>query len=152
MNNELIKRLKDKNYVRAFGLMSPEEQACFREVGEDSCLYYSSGIPDWQIPAGFANGTTYAIKPDYQPEPEFVDLEIEVQPSNIGKYVYDRLGCTLYPETRDDFVTIDCLPSLPNFKEFWYYREFGHRVDFCCYGKVAPLRDRGETVFARLRK
>jgi len=151
MNNELIKRLKDKNYVRAFGLMLLEEQECFRKVGKENCLHFDCS---WIVPTAthWFPASTYAIKPDYQPEPEFVDLEIEVQPSNIGKYVYDRLGCTLYPETRDDFVTIDCLPSLPNFKEFWYYREFGHRVDFCCYGKVAPLRDRGETVFARLRK
>ena len=27
--NKLIEKLKDKNYVRAFGLMTQEEQDCF---------------------------------------------------------------------------------------------------------------------------
>ena len=77
MNNELIKRLKDKNYVRAFGLMTPEEQECFRKIGKENCYIYTSE-GTWACPyqsPGFANKWTYAIKPDYQPEPEFVDLE-----------------------------------------------------------------------------
>jgi len=32
--SELINKLKDKKYVRAFGLMAPEEQECYRKVGK----------------------------------------------------------------------------------------------------------------------
>ena len=143
MNKEIIKRLKDKNYVRAFGLMSPEEQACFREVGEDNCLYYSSGIPDWQIPAGFANGTTYAIKPDYQPEPEYRDWVI------IYHSVSGFLGCSM----SRGWMNLHELPSLPNFEGFYMpdpVVKDGHEYLFI--GTVARNIAKGKTVYARFRK
>ena len=84
--NELIEKLKNKNYVRAFGLMTPEEQECLISVGKINCMWYS--MHKWQDASdtsGFFDDFTYAIKPDYQPEPE---------PQNelIGKtvIVYDR--------------------------------------------------------------
>ena len=146
--NELIEKLKDKNYVRVFGLMTPEEQECFMKVGKKNCLFYSLG--GWNIGDNefFVDITTYAINPDYQPEPEFVDLEIVQNTDRADKW----LGVHGALLASYDFVDLHCLPSLPKFKEFWYYREFGHRVDFCCSGKVASLRDRGETVYARFRK
>ena len=38
--NEMIKKLKDENDVRAFGRMTPEEQECFRKVGKKNCLCF----------------------------------------------------------------------------------------------------------------
>ena len=74
--NEMIEKLKDKNYVRAFGLMTPEEQECFRKVGKKNCLCFHGA--QWGEGMGdLYNGNdcfnyrfTYAIKPDYQFEPE----------------------------------------------------------------------------------
>lgn len=71
--NDLIEKLKDKTYVRAFGLMLPEEQACFEEARLDNCLCYAKA--KWRQAYGggtgaFGEDMTYAIKSDYQPEPE----------------------------------------------------------------------------------
>jgi len=121
--NELIEKLKDKNYVRAFGLMSEEEQECFKKVRSKNCvkLVGMDSIPfniAWvEYVGSFNGGYTYAIKSDYKPEPEFVDLEIEIQPSPIGKHVYDKLGCVIPPF--EQFVPNSELKDLPNFVGFY---------------------------------
>ena len=147
--DEMIEKLKDKNYVRVFGLMTKEEQDCFKNAGSLNCIFYNPGGNWFMLRADmdFARDRTYAIKPDYKPEPKFVDLEVVTSGGFLGVVKPSNDSADL-PFI---FTHLHCLPSLPGFKEFWYYREFGHRVDFCCYGKVAPLRDRGETVFARFR-
>jgi len=70
--NKLIEKLKDKTYVQAFELMTPEEQECFRKVGKKNCV--ASG-QSWARPivdgSDFYPKGTYAIKPNYQPEPEY---------------------------------------------------------------------------------
>jgi hypothetical protein len=67
--NELIKKLKDKNYVRAFGLMKPEERECYQKVGSENCIMFSSlGWSTFKTEFVWIN--TYAIRPGYQPEPE----------------------------------------------------------------------------------
>ena len=66
MNKELIEKLKIKYYVRAFGLMLPEEQECFREVGERNCLFYTN-LYQWSgQDHGFANSVTYVIRINYE--------------------------------------------------------------------------------------
>jgi len=147
----VIEKLKDKSYVRAFGLMEetlPGSQECFRKVGIDNCLLYGDG---WNLAGGeFIEYYTYAIKPDYQPEPEFVDLEIKVYD---GKLVVEwGQHAPIYPSSGicPDFTVINCLPSLPNFHCFWH--EFqGGKVEFYTDGKVSKLRDEGKTVYARFR-
>jgi len=64
----LIEKLK-KNKI-AFGLLSPEEQECLKEVGLANLIVYSH--LGWRNTTGgtFFNTNIYAIKPDYQPEPE----------------------------------------------------------------------------------
>ena len=77
--NDMIEKLKDKNYVRAFGLLEPEEQECLRKAGYKNCQKYQgkTGLRDfWQREEYFNNTDTYRIKPDYKPEPEPVDCEI----------------------------------------------------------------------------
>jgi len=71
--NDLIEKLKDKDYVRAFGLMKPEEQEVLESVGWQNRLVYI--LNKWRTDSGKIKGNeredlTYAIKPDYQPEPE----------------------------------------------------------------------------------
>ena len=104
--SELINKLKDKKYVRAFGLMAPEEQECYRKVGPENCLYYSSD-GSWGETMGFCGGQTFAIKPDYQPEPEYVDKE-------IGEY-NDMLACYI----NDSWLLLYEVMFLPGFAGFY---------------------------------
>ena len=116
MNKELIERLKDKKYVRAFGLMKNEERECFRKVGYDNCLRYVAK-DSWTKSSThdlFSNITTYAIKPDYQPEPEYVDLEITEEKGLLGVRAGFHCVTLIY-----EFTHLHCLPSLPNFEGFY---------------------------------
>lgn len=129
--NELIEKLKKKGYVRAFGLMTPEEQECFEKVGKKNCIYLltneeneDSWMDGKYSHKVFKGDTTYAIKPDYQPEPEYVDLEIERCSDSegivwLGAWSEEHIkpsekGMKLpYP-----FTHLHCLPSLPGFDGF----------------------------------
>ena len=77
--NDLIEKLKDKKYVRAFGLMTPKEREYLREVGKENLLVlyglpHENGSVYWKEnehnPDNYP-ALTYAINPDYQPEPEY---------------------------------------------------------------------------------
>jgi len=147
--NKLIKKLKDKNYVRAFGLMSPEEQECFRKANNDNAviMYVSTEGNKAEWHSGKCKfdcpDYTYAIKPDYRPEPEFVDLEIVQNTDRADKW----LGVHGALLASYDFVDLHCLPSLPKFVGFHYDKETTARLE-----DVANLMDLKETVYARLRK
>ena len=151
---ELIEKLKDKTYVRAFGLMSPEEQECFKKVKQKNCLIFCTDC-SWDetldIEADYVNIYTYAIKPDYQPEPEFVDLEITKCTDSSG---VNKLGCWLHDSGLEltGFMHLHCLPSLPNFEGFWhdYDKKMGRRY-FCNITEAAPKISEGKKVYARFR-
>lgn len=143
----LIEKLK-KNKT-AFGLMSPEEQEFIRRIGMVNCeVYYRDG---WKQAVGDAfirpdKERIYAIKPDYQPEPEHVDLEIKRLGNWLGVYYHDLSGRwnIVLPHP---FTHLHCLLSLPNFDQF--------RADNCPrigIQLVATLISEGRTVYARLRK
>ena len=148
---ELIEKLKDKTYVRAFGLMSPEEQECFKKVKQKNCLIFCTDC-SWDetldIEADYVNIYTYAIKPDYKPEPEFVDLEIERSDGWLGvsKWGDDAMFLPF------EFTHLHCLPSLPNFEGFWhdYDKKMGRRY-FCNITEAAPKISEGKKVYARFR-
>lgn len=120
MNKNLIEKLKYKTYVRAFGLMSPEEQECFEKVGKENCLYYAcKDAWDQADSLELHDESTYVIKSDYQPEPEYVDLEIK---TDMDDHFIEWLG--VYDddspfEMPHFFTHLHCLPSLPNFEGFW---------------------------------
>jgi len=147
--NKLIKKLKDKNYVRAFGLMSPEEQECFRKANNDNAviMYVSTEGNKAEWHSGKCKfdcpDYTYAIKPDYQPEPEYRDWVI------IYHSVSGFLGCSM----SRGWMNLHELPSLPNFEGFYMpdpVVKDGHEYLFI--GTVARNIAKGKTVYARFRK
>ena len=147
--NEMIEKLKDKDYVRAFGRMKPEEQECFKKVGAINCLFYNYH-GKWEVltedKANFMNCNTYAIKPEYQPEPEFVDLEIvEIKDTNDINWLVvvkkdGRHGFLPYILTH-----LHCLSSLPGFAGFYLKDSKEVQVDFGWVARYFP------NVIARFR-
>jgi len=146
----IILNLQDKNYVRAFGLMTPEEQECYKKVGRSNCDCIVNGKWDTRTGSGneFDPDYTYAIKPDYKPEPEFVDLEVK---ENDG-----WLGCE---KTKDmpiyyveaDFIHLHCLPSLPNFEGFLIKQEGMENEKWFLQG-IAKQMSEGKKVYARFKQ
>ena len=135
--NDLIEKLKQKDYVRAFGLMSKEEQECYEKVAPENCLYYSHSN-SWKAVWAFNDHQTFAIKPDYQPEPEYVDLIVEIKDDILGilGIVWSKL----------QFVSLHEIPSMPDFEGFYMK---GSDIE------VQPAwvaRHYKEGVIARLRK
>ena len=154
--NELIEKLKDKNYVRAFGLMTPEEQECFRKAEKKNCLWYhGNGKICWSGNTlsinTFDPQTTYAIKRDYQlePETEFVDIEIKKRDSQLNEWlgIFDKDSPFELPH---HFTHLHCLPSLPNFEKFFYAQGVTeHHISFEC---IANIISQFTKVYARFRK
>ena len=156
MNKEIVEKLKDKTYVRAFGLMSPEEQDIYESAGPQNCLIlcqlghnprdYEWCNNEMDFLAGYR---TYAIKPDYQPEPEFVDLEIVKELHTFGKKCLIVLGCICTEE--DIFIPLHELPSLPNFEGFYTDKyPMGQLVE---YQRISyRINVEKKKVFARFRR
>ena len=151
---KLIEKLKDKTYVRPFGLMAPEEQECLISVGKINCMWYS--MHKWQDASdtsGFFDDFTYAIKPGYQPEPEFVDLEIGIYEDEEG-ISGERLAVSGTSDLKwlsHGYIEIHELPSLPNFERFMYHESFG-KLPSVGLAQVATKIYQGHQVYARFRK
>ena len=157
---DLIEKLKDKNYVRAFGLMTKAEQMVFEGVGEVNCLKFHgmTGVKElWLTAHHFCNTDTYAIKPDYKPEPEYVDYLIEVcdgedgDESDLKSFLGVKHKLDSNPILPREHTYLYALSSLPNFHWFWYEPVPGTKYDFTDDGKVAGLRREGHEVYARFR-
>ena len=151
--DELIEKLKDKNYVRAFGLMSKEEQECLEKAGKSNCFVFDGRSwfsMDYYSDKRFHTGCTYAIKPDYKPEPEFVDLEIDedIEISTgirwLGVHKDEKSSFLPYL-----FTHLHCLPSLPNFERF--HENDDDEDDFLSIEWIATNIDEGKKVVARFR-
>ena len=159
MNTEIIEKLKDKTYVRAFGLMEPEEQDCLKKAGKENCRIYScDGV--WiltQVTGDWNRSYTYAIKPDYQPDPEFVDYLIEVcdgedgDESDLKSFLGVKHKLDNNPILPREHTYLYALPSLPNFECFWYDDIDRGRELPVAYQDVANRIDKKDTVFARFR-
>jgi len=107
--NEMIEKLK-KNKI-PFGLLEPEEQECFRKVGESNCVKYVGLAMNWKELSQFEFLGTYRIKPDYKPE--YVDLEIKRGGGHfLGVF-------SVQPFMPHNFTHLHCLPSLPGFEGFY---------------------------------
>lgn len=151
---ELIEKLKDKNYVRPFGLMRPEEQECYRKVGKKNCLCYNGD--NWCSTStlfdSFQSTSTYAIKPEYQPE--FVDYLIEIcedTDCEEGHFLGVKKKLDNSPILPHEHTYLYCLPSLPNFEEFRYTTR-GMTVCNVDLTGVARQISKGKKVYARFRK
>ena len=142
----IIEKLK-KNKM-AFGLLELEEQECFREVGKKNCLVYDiKKTWDDKAPCQFTfwPHETCRIKPDYQPEPDYVDLEIKKN----GKWLGAWAGLGSISELfANEFAHLHCLPSLPNFEGFCV-DDMPPRL---CLEAVARKISQGCKVYARFRK
>ncbi len=106
----LIEKLKDINYVRAYGLMKPEEQEFYNKVGVSNCLTYMGG--EWMSAFSIKHDYTYCIKPSYNPEPEYIDYEIKLI-FFVGKN-QNLLGI----EINHNKWPLYKIPSMPNFEGF----------------------------------
>jgi hypothetical protein len=152
--NDLINRLKvNENPHRIFADMSEEEQECLKKVGPLNCKfltceYKTNSNLNWNelgcsshfLPVGI-----YRIKPDYQPEPEYVDLPIEEKTDFDGQW----LGVRRIPGMNLPiaFTFLHMLPSLPGFVGFQT------QADNCVrLSDVANLHAAGFKIIARFRK
>lgn len=141
--NELIEKLKDKNYVRAFGLMSEEEREVYWKVGKENCLIFTAF--GWkQFNEEISWTSTYAIKPDYEPEPEYVDYEVTAGADTwLGSQTLSG-----------NWMRLHKLPSLPDFDGF--YEEVNDLKEGLKMELDIELAARkhyeGKKVFARFRR
>jgi len=94
--------------------MSEDEQEVYRKVHRENCLIYEPK-GEWSKTHitsfhsnYFDNSSTYAIKPDYQPEPEYMDLEIELKGGHLGCWI-----------TQTEWQPIHTFVSLSNFEGFY---------------------------------
>ena len=149
----MIEKLKDKKKVQAFGLMSVEEQACFKKVGYKNLLQYIART-EWAkvFVEQIYDNVTYAIKPDYkpdyQPEPEFVNLEI------VKGFIGGYLGVSMNekaPFLPLAFTLLHCLPDLPGFERFRLHRNPGEMDISVQFDDVALHIYQGKRVYAKFR-
>lgn len=155
---EIIKKLKDNEAHRIFADMSKEEQAILNKLYSKKNVQFLSNSMMWELVAGYGTcckNTIYRIAPDYQPEPEYVDLEIVRHTEGIEQIwwlgVWKCNGGKRYDFLPWGFTHLHVLPSLPNFEGFYInkypdwtpaeYQRISHRIEV-----------EKKTVFARLRR
>ena len=151
--NNMIEKLKKNE--KQFVLLSPEEQAFLKSLPENTIEFLlDANYVKWEllISPGFTPMSTYRIKSDYQPKPEYVDLEIvALKCSNFGRHV-EWLG--VLSVSADflpfDFTHLHCLPSLPNFDCFWIEDDDKKVVHIAIHHVASYIRE-GKKVYARFR-
>ena len=93
----------------------------------------------------FARDRTYAIKPDYKPEPEVIDVPIVKNGNWLGCWQDD---VRIY--LPHGFTHLHCLPSLDGFRGF---HENDDEEDDCISLEwIAIHIDEGKNVIARFRR
>jgi len=153
----LIEKLKANK--RPWIFLTIEEKDCLRKANETGMVENLIYNGEWECLGkpwkglGSGKNGTYRIKPDYQPEPEFEDLEIVKYYQGVAKQ-----ACWLgvWKEDYDflpyEFTHLHCLPSLPNFNKFWFTDDLTGKECKVLYSDVSNARDQGSKVFARFRK
>ena len=139
--NELIERLKSNE--KPFGLLSKEEQECFNEIGMKNCEIYRYSKWNQAVHNIFHTDSTYRIKPDYQPEPEYDDLEIKEY--EFIYYPRKMLGIDL---GNGESYILSKVPSMPNFECF--LGEDNKVIH--CIANISYYINEGNKVIARLRR
>ena len=125
MNTELINVDKKtiqalKENKEAFGLMSEEMQEAAREIGREDFLAYCDMASFESVKVApedhFDMSTTYRLRPDYEPEPEYEKYEITLIENEL---------CW---ETSVNSFPIDIAPRYPDFSHF--ENDIGNPVKF----------------------
>lgn len=143
----LIEQLKDPKQAQAFGIYQqyyPKKEETLKNAGKENLLYHD--LPEWRAKkeARFFSYSTYILKPDYQPEPEYVNLEIELEDGFYGAWrERELLPCI--------FTHLHCLPCLPGFHGFWGDENPKCEDDLACQ-YVGREIEKGKKVYARFRK
>ena len=144
MNKELIEKLKRNE--KPFGLLSKEEKECIRKAGMENVQYYNGD--NWiNKPCAYPDlftHSTYRIKPDYQPEPEYEDVEIVMHGKCLGGNENLRLGIWNANSPRF-WIPLYEIPAMPNFVDF-------HHLEKLDITDIATDINRGLKVYARFRR
>lgn len=153
----LIEQLKDPKLAQSFGVYEkyfPEKAEIIKKAYPKGCRYFSSFSREWNdVPRGEnpTQSDTYILKLDYQPEPEYVDLEIDLHEGWYGVWSPCKDDESITLPFR--FTHLHCLPSLPGFFCFWQeengegYKDTEH----ISFEVVATAISPDNTVFARFR-
>lgn len=164
MKNELIESLKNNSVTHIiFADMTKEEQECLRNHNA-YCQWLMTNL-SWQDKlandSSFCNTDIYRIKPDYQPEPEYVDIQVVRCEQWLG---VSKSGLPLpmgfiLPH---EFTHLHCLPSLPGFRGFWLITQHEPGIRIRLDKSIADELDgqkciaeciaEGEKVIARFAK
>ena len=139
--------------------LSKDEQDCMKQANDEGMIQNLKYDGDWEGFAkpwallGHGSNEIFRIKPDYQPEQEFVDLEI-VKHSQVTVEQNWWLGVWKYSDLEEHkflphfFTHLHILPSLPNFEGF----KEEHVEGTLAIERIARYIHEGKKVFARFRK
>ena len=139
---EIIRELKDKPNVKAFGQYSVEVRLIYEKAGLENCLVLNRDKA-WRTPlAGFAWDCTYAIKPDWEPESKYATRK--VYSNNRAWAVIDipDVGLSysiIVAAAHKDFITY-----------FWLTEN--HAIVEISPFKVVNLMNKGKEVFGTFRR
>lgn len=125
---EIIEKLKDPKQAQPLCLRSKEEQKILIKAAPKNCLFLCDRL-GWT--------ENYILKPDYEPESEWMDVEVKVAGIRLQVHVPDR---GMWP--------IQSLPSFVKFIKFWRADDESTQAP----EDVATLIYEGKKVFARFRK
>ena len=138
MNKKLIEKLK--NNEKPFGLLSEEEQECLKNIAKSKSIEmfnwerWEKG--DWEVSSV---DSAYRISPDYNPEPEYTTLIIEVKDGILG-VEWSSL----------QFIALHEILDMPNFRGFFAKDDKTSTEHFVHIDGVAKsLED--HKVFARFK-
>jgi len=144
--SEMIEQLKNNKVC--FGELSAEEKEVFNKVGPENCLLrHHAKWMALRSKAKFYHHFTYKIRSDYQPDQEYVDLEIV---ENDGWLGADSSELPNSPFQANEFVHLHCLLSMPGFVGFWEYDEV--IVEKMVLLSSVAIRRKYHTVYARIEK
>lgn len=149
---DLIEKLKDNKAHVIFIDLSNEEQQVLWMLKKKGVVQKLNNEMVWiEKPEteGLRNIDIYRIKPDYQPEPKYVDFEIVKHAQGIVQIWWLGVWKELHDFLPYDFNHLHCLPSLPNFAFFWY--EDGCKIPSISIESIANRKAEGKKVFARFR-
>jgi len=139
---ETIAKLKDPAQAQPYWMRSKEEQEVLKSAAPNGLVAtWSSLFPKWRDNTSEASAlanNVYILKPDYKPEPEYVDC-----PVFVGGF--NRLTLTL---NGNAMSIVDAITH-PNFVGFFIIE--GHRECLNIEAVATAIRE-GHKVVARFRK